>query len=119
MLQQSTELRPAPKTETSPVPLPEPVTVRKPIYRRPVGIALMLAVLLGAICGTAYWLYARQWEETDYAFIDGNIYPVGTKVAGAIQSVRVADNQFVNAGDVLAQIDPRDIQARLAQSKAS
>jgi membrane fusion protein (multidrug efflux system) len=79
----------------------------------------MLAVLLGGIGGVAYWWYARQWEETDDAFIDGNVYPVGTKVAGAVASVRVEDNQIVNAGDVLAEIDPRDIQAVVAHAQAT
>jgi membrane fusion protein (multidrug efflux system) len=92
---------------------------RKPIYRRPAGIVILAVLLLGGVCGTAYWLYARQWEETDDAFIDGNVYPVAAKVAGAVQTVRVVDNQLVNAGDVLAEIDPRDIQARLAQAKAT
>jgi len=93
--------------------------VRKPIYRRPIGLVLLLLVLLGGLGGTAFWLYARQWEETDDAFIDGDVMPIGTKVAGIIQAVDVLDNQTVNAGDVLAEIDPRDIQARLAQAKAS
>jgi membrane fusion protein (multidrug efflux system) len=94
-------------------------SVRKPIYRRPAGIILLAVVALAGIAAIAYWLYARQWEQTDDAFLDGSIMPVGTKVAGVIQTVRVNDNQLVNAGDVLAEIDPRDIEARLAQSKAT
>jgi membrane fusion protein (multidrug efflux system) len=92
---------------------------RKPFYRRPIGVVLGLVLLCAAIGGTVYALYARQWEETDDAFIDGNIYPVSTKVAGAMQRVLVNDNQFVNAGDLLAEIDPRDIQARLSEAKAA
>jgi membrane fusion protein (multidrug efflux system) len=92
---------------------------RKPFYRRPIGVVLGLVLVCAAIGGTVYALYARQWEETDDAFIDGNIYPVSTKVAGAMQRVLVNDNQFVNAGDLLAEIDPRDIQARLAEAKAA
>jgi membrane fusion protein (multidrug efflux system) len=99
--------------------VPAPVETRKPIYRRPVGIVLLLAVLVAGVIGTAYWFYARQWEETDDAFIDGNIYPVGTKVAGSVAAVRVADNQLVSAGDVIAEIDSRDIQAAVAQARAT
>jgi len=109
-----------PADEAATSPIPTTVTAgRKPIYRRPIGLVLLLVVLLGGACGTAYWLYARQWEETDDAFIDGSVMPIGTKVAGIIQSVQVNDNQLVNAGDVLAEIDPRDIQAKLAQAQAT
>lgn len=94
-------------------------TKRRPIYKRPVGIILLLVVLVAALAGTGWWMYARQWEETDDAFVDGNIYPVGTKVAGQIQTVYVMDNQPVKAGDVIAKIDPRDIQARLEQAQAA
>ena len=93
--------------------------VRRPIYRRPAGIILLVVLALSGIAAIVYWLYARQWEQTDDAFLDGSIMPVGTKVAGVIQTVRVNDNQIVNAGDVLAEIDPRDIQAKLAQAQAT
>jgi membrane fusion protein (multidrug efflux system) len=102
-------------TETSTETEPK----RRPIYKRPAGIVLLLVVLVAGLAGTGWWLYARQWEETDDAFVDGNIYPIGTKVAGQIHTVFVSDNQVVKAGDVLAEIDPRDIQARLSQAKAS
>src|SRR5690348_9086935 len=92
---------------------------RRPIYKRPAGIILLPVVLIAGRAGTGWRLYARQWEETDDAFVDGNIYPVGTKVAGQIQSVFVNDNRTVKAGDIIAKVDPRDIQARLEQAQAS
>ena len=92
---------------------------RKPFYRRPLGVVLLLVLVLAGIGGTAYWLYARQFEDTDDAFVDGNVYPVSPKVAGAVQAVLVRDNQTVTSGQVLAEIDPRDIQARLAQANAA
>jgi membrane fusion protein (multidrug efflux system) len=95
------------------------VTVRKPIYRRPVALVILIVLLVGGAVGTGYWLYARQWEDTDDAFIDGNVIPVGTKVAGIVATVQVNDNQAVSAGDVLANIDPRDLQAKLAEARAT
>jgi membrane fusion protein (multidrug efflux system) len=92
---------------------------RRPFYRRPIGYILFAVLLVAGIAGTVYWLYARQYEETDDAFIDGNVYPVSAKVAGAISVVRIKENQDVKAGDVLAEIDARDIEARLAEAKAA
>jgi membrane fusion protein (multidrug efflux system) len=108
---------PSARTVVAPLPAESPAP-RKPIYRRPLGIVLLVVVLLALVAGTGWWLYARQWEETDDAFIDGSTVRLGTKVAGVIGSVLVNDNQLVKQGDVLAEIDPRDIQARLAQAKA-
>jgi len=111
---------PAARPEATAGPLTEAVaSVRKPIYRRPAGIILLVVLALAGLAALAYWLYARQFEDTDDAFIDGKVYPVGTKVAGEVAIVRVDDNQLVNAGDVLAQIDARDIQAKLAQARAT
>jgi membrane fusion protein (multidrug efflux system) len=98
---------------------PAPTPTRRPIDRRPIGLVILALLLVGGIAGGAYWLYARQWEETDDAFIDGKIYPVSPKVAGAVQTVRINDNQWVNAGDTLVEIDPRDIAARVSQAQAA
>ena len=66
-----------------------------------------------------YWLYARSHETTDDAFVDGHIVQVSPKASGYITKVYVADNQNVNAGDLVAELDPRDYQAKLEQTKAA
>ncbi len=81
------------------------------------GIAAGVLILAG--CCLLYWLHARQYEETDDAFVDGEIVQVSAKVAGLIQSVEVQDNQDVAAGTVLVRIDPRDLQAVLDKTKAA
>jgi membrane fusion protein (multidrug efflux system) len=109
-----------PTAQVSAAPPAAPVApARKPIYRRPVGLVLLLVLVVAGIAGGIYWMYARQFEETDDAFVDGKVYPVSAKVAGAAQAVRVTDNEWVNAGDVLVEIDPRDIAARVAQAQAA
>jgi len=69
--------------------------------------------------GAIYWLYTRGYEETDDAFVDGEIVQVSAKVAGLIQSVEVQDNQDVATGTVLVRIDPRDLQAALDRAQAA
>jgi membrane fusion protein (multidrug efflux system) len=80
-----------------------------------IGILVLLALLAGAVL---WWLHARRFESTDDAFIDARNVPVSAQVAGAVIDVPVTDNQKVEAGDVLARIDPRDFQAALDQAKA-
>ncbi len=74
------------------------------------------AVLLAA--GTAYWHYAQGHESTDDASIETHVIPISSKVSGQIQSVGVEDNQHVDKGAPLLEIDPRDYQVKLDQAKA-
>ena len=93
---------------------------KRPLYRRPaflIGAALIL--LLAILFGVRYWVYARSHETTDDAFIDGHIIQVSPKVSGNVVKVYVSDNQTVNAGDLLAEIDERDLQAKVDQAKAA
>lgn len=78
-----------------------------------------LVLLVAAVFGVRYWLYARAHETTDDAFIDGRIVQVSPKVSGYVAKVYVKDNQAVKAGDLVAELDARDFEARLDQAKAA
>ena len=89
------------------------------IKRHPVVAILVALALIGVlVAGVLWWLNARQYENTDDAFIDARPSAISALVAGAITSVPVTDNQIVQAGDLLATIDDRDYQAALAQARA-
>jgi len=81
-----------------------------------IGLAV-LAVLI--VAGIAYWLYARQFESTDDAFVDGYISRVSAQVSARVDKLLVQDNQHVKAGQVLLELDPRDYQARVDQARAT
>lgn len=100
----------------------EPIVLirKRPLYKRPVFLVVAAIVLiLGAIFGVRYWAYARSHESTDDAFIDGHIIPISPKVSGYVAKVYVRTNQEVKKGDLLAEIDARDYEARLAQAQAA
>ncbi len=90
-----------------------------PVDRRMVRVRIaMLAVVFAiALASVLYYLRARSYESTDNAFIDGDVIQVSPRVAGQVLRVCVTDNQHVNKGDVLAEIDPRDYETRLAEAK--
>ncbi len=67
----------------------------------------------------AWWLYARHFESTDDAFIDGHAVQMAPKIAGYVTRLNIADNQLVHQGDVLIEIDPRDSQVALDAAKAA
>ncbi|HEV2493557.1 MAG TPA: HlyD family secretion protein [Terriglobia bacterium] len=82
---------------------------------------ILLVVLALAIVAISVPLYRHYtaWESTDDAQIDGYIYPVSSRVPGYVTRVTVDDNQYVEAGTVLAQLDPKDYEVALANSKAT
>lgn len=92
----------------------------RPFYRRPALVtAAAVVLLLILFFGVRYWLYARSHESTDDAFIDGHIVQVSPKVSGYVLKVYVADNQNVKAGDLVAELDARDLETKLDQAKAA
>src|ERR1044071_4436056 len=98
----------------------QPAKTKRPFYKR--GRFMLLIVLflaIGLIFGVRYYVHASAHEATDDAFIEGHVVQISPKVTGHIAKVYVTDNQHVKKGDLLAEIDPRDYQARLAQAKAT
>jgi membrane fusion protein (multidrug efflux system) len=81
-------------------------------------ILLILLILTAAAVAVWYYLHRRAFENTDNAFIDGEIIQISPRVAGPVIKVYVKDNQYVNQGDLLLEIDPRDYQARLSEAQA-
>ncbi len=91
---------------------PVPRHRKKHILRIAIGIAL----IAGIVYGTHWWTTGRFIEDTDDAYVGGDVTVVGPKVPGYIAQVAVTDNQFVHAGDLLVKIDDRDYRAAVARA---
>lgn len=76
-------------------------------------------LLIAATVGFFYWLYARQFEYTDDAFIDGEIVQISPKISAYVDKVLVKENQFVKKGELLIELNSDDLRAKLefAQSQ--
>lgn len=85
--------------------------------RRRVAAAAGLALAVTA-AGLYLIRYSRHHESTDDAVIESHVLPISSKVSGQVQRVLVEDNQIVDAGQPLVEIDARDYQVRLDQSRA-
>jgi membrane fusion protein, multidrug efflux system len=84
------------------------------------GTWLLVFVLLGAVIGAWYiWQYYAIRLSTDDAQIDGHISPISSRVGGTILDVLVQDNQRVQAGGILVQIDSRDYKVAVQQAEAN
>src|SRR2546430_7930271 len=112
------ESRPLP---ASPSPLPSSErdlrwrrASRSPRFRR--LLILILIVLL--VVGFFLWRYFTSYESTDDAQIDGHLNAISARISGHVEKLLVDDNQYVNAGTPLVQIDPRDYQVAVDRAKA-
>lgn len=82
------------------------------------GFAILSAAGLAAVLvGVHWWNNGRFIEDTDDAYIGGDITVVSPKVPGYIATVAVTDNQQVHAGDLLVKLDDSDYRAALAKAE--
>jgi membrane fusion protein (multidrug efflux system) len=91
-------------------------TRRKRLRR--ILLFLVIAIVL-AVAAVLLYRYFASYESTDDAEIDGYIYPVSSRVSGYVVRVTADNNQFVQAGTVLAQLDPKDYDVAVANAKAT
>lgn len=87
-------------------------------------LTLLASVATGAIglaagYGWSWWTVGRLVESTDNAYVQADIVTVSPKVAGYVREVKVAENQTVKAGEVLAVIDDEDFAAKVAEAQAA
>src|SRR5271168_1396631 len=85
--------------------------------RAPMFLTIATVVLL--VAGLFTYRYFSMYESTDDAEVDGHLMPLSARITGYVIKVNVDDNQYVEAGTVLAEIDPRDYQVALDQANAS
>ena len=81
---------------------------------------LLLALALAVAAATSWWLDSRNYESTDDAQIEGHLDLVSPRISGTVSYInpRVENNQFVEAGTLLLELDPRDYEAELEHAKA-
>jgi membrane fusion protein (multidrug efflux system) len=118
-----------PPVKTASAPIDPPAAtprgfVEEPIEtpsrrRRPIRIVLLLLVVaILAVAGGYIWNYLQTFEDTDDAQIDGHVNILSTRIPGTVLAVNVVENQFVQKGQVLVELDPRDYQVALEQARA-
>lgn len=93
-------------------------TVRRRAPRRR-NIVILAVLVVVAIGGVFLWRYLSSYESTDDAQVDVHLYPVSARVSGYVVRVNVNDNQWVEKGTVLVEIDPKDYEVSVAQAQAS
>lgn len=123
---------------TSPVSVAPPAPAAKPMppridadqaprrgskwrnYITPVLVVLLaVAVLLTITRNWNAWEGGKAEQETDDAYVRGDLTPLSTKVAAIVRAVDVADYQQVHKGDLLVELQDDDYRAQVDQAKAA
>jgi membrane fusion protein, multidrug efflux system len=103
----------SPSTDTAYTPPPP----RRSKRRR--NILILVVALVVLVGGVFLWRYLSSYESTDDAQVDVHLYPVSARISGYVIAVNVDDNQWVEKGKVLVEIDPKDYQVAVAQARAN
>jgi membrane fusion protein (multidrug efflux system) len=98
--------------------LPSQPTYRKRQRRRNLFLVAFL-VIVALVGGVFLWRYLDSYESTDDAQADVHIYPVSARIPGYVVKVNVEDNQWVEQGTILVEIDPKDYEIALSQAQAN
>jgi membrane fusion protein, multidrug efflux system len=85
-------------------------------HKRWIIVAAVAVLLVG---GIFLWHYLSGFESTDDAQVDVHLYPVSARISGYVQAVHVEDNQYVQEGATLVEIDPKDYQVAEAKAQAN
>jgi membrane fusion protein, multidrug efflux system len=84
-------------------------------FKRWIIVASVVLLLVG---GVFFWHYLSGFVTTDDAQVDVHFYPVSARITGYVQAVYVGDNQYVQQGATLVEIDPTDYQVAVAKAEA-
>jgi membrane fusion protein (multidrug efflux system) len=80
---------------------------------------IVAAVVVALAIGGAFiWHYYTVRESTDDAQIDGHINPISPRVIGSVTNVLHDDNEVVQAGTLLVELDPRDYEVAVDRARA-
>ena len=114
------EPRVIPLKEEQPISLPS--NRLRNLFRRPRRIsrrALLALAAVAVVAGLGWWIYAQQFETTDDAQIDGHLDAISARISGTVIYInpKVENNQSVEAGTLLLELDPNDYQAELDHAK--
>ena len=82
-------------------------------------VRLIIGVVVLLVLGAVVWAWSTSGREsTDDAQVDAHVTQLAARVGGTVTKVAVDDNQLVEAGTLLVQLDPSDYQVAVDKARA-
>jgi membrane fusion protein (multidrug efflux system) len=95
---------------------PEPTDPRAKSRRRFIIIGVIAILVVGALL---FWWHSTYYEDTDDAQVDGHLIQISSRIAGNVVKVNVNENEVVEKGRVIAELDPKDFETAVQQDQAN
>jgi membrane fusion protein (multidrug efflux system) len=119
-------------TQTPPAPSPDQPARTQPLPSSPrdfrttpsrtsspgFRIAIIIGIVVLLVAAFFIYRYVTSYESTDDAEVDGHINSISARISGHVSKLDIVDNQYVQAGQVLVEIDPADYQVAYDRAKA-
>ena len=87
--------------------------------RRALTALAAVVIVAGGGWGLYEWLEASHYEDTDNAYVSGNVIQITPQIGGTVMAINADDTDFVKAGQPLVQLDPADAKVALEQAEAA
>ena len=87
--------------------------------RRALTALAAVGIVAGGGWGLYEWLVASHYEDTDNAYVQGNVIQITPQIGGTVMAINADDTDFVKAGQPLVQLDPADAKVSLEQAEAA
>ena len=87
--------------------------------RRALTALAAVVIVAGGGWGIYEWLVASHYEDTDNAYVSGNVIQITPQIGGTVMAIGADDTDFVRAGQPLVQLDPADAKVALEQAEAA
>ncbi len=84
--------------------------------RRALTALTVAVVVVGGGWGLYEWLVASHYEDTDNAYVQGNVIQITPQIGGTVMAINADDTDYVKAGQPLVQLDPADAKVALEQA---
>lgn len=99
---------PQENNEIQPPQRPEAQDLKK--VKRAKSLRLFALGLIGtALLSVGYWaMFLKGVEETEDAYVQGNLVNISAQVAGAVKQINVSNMDYVKQGDVLLELNDTD-----------
>ncbi len=105
------EATPAPGAQPDSKPAEAPKKSRR-------GLIIVIVLVLVVVAGLFYW-HSTYSEDTDDAQINGHLIQISSRINGTAIKINVDENQFVQKGTVIAELDPADYQVAVENAEAA
>jgi membrane fusion protein (multidrug efflux system) len=78
-----------------------------------------VAVVAAAVWGVYDWLVSSHYEDTDNAYVQGNVIQITPQTSGTVTAILADETDLVHAGAPLVRLDPADARVALQQAEAA